>query len=525
MQETICAKVNDRLLQKATRLFTGTLDGRIIEILQNARRAGATAVRITNKDGIVTVEDNGSGIDDFQKLLDLGCSGWDQKLEAGEDPAGVGLFSLSPRKVTIISGGKQIVINNGGWTGEPVQVTESQDFIRGTKLIFKDEKAWSLEQVEKHAVFTGVKVIVDSKYCHSMPFCSEGAVNYPEIGCRVEVTSDISKYHHQERSYCYRGKVLVNFHGQIVELDHWPSKVQNSMHILVDLTQSTQIRLMLPARTKLVKNDAIKKLKAIIELEYYKYFQKQKTHTLCYKEYLRAKQLGIELPEARPQFRPGLIYDGYGQVTEIVKPESIELKDCYLCSVKDHVETNTHLLAAFGTFEGKPFIPVTIRESYMGYSWTKLPTITKVEVTKGNELLTHSIMSGAVTCVDRLAVTVHTSDGKVFSSDVYMAVAEPPKESQYQWCENMVFVSEEARNKLDLDNIWYCLGGFSEEGDTYDTQQYYFGEDMDKFWKELIGPYESMRSEIVSSLRRGVRDEWLRVSIKKDGSLEIFFIT
>ena len=104
MQQTICAKVNPRLLTKADRLFTGTVEGRIIEILQNARRAGATEVRISNKDGLITVQDNGSGIEDFQKLLDLGVSGWDEQLEAGEDPAGVGLFSLAPRKVTIISG-------------------------------------------------------------------------------------------------------------------------------------------------------------------------------------------------------------------------------------------------------------------------------------------------------------------------------------------------------------------------------------------------------------------------------------
>ena len=40
--QTIQATVNPRLLTKADRLFTGTLQGRIIEILQNARRAGAT---------------------------------------------------------------------------------------------------------------------------------------------------------------------------------------------------------------------------------------------------------------------------------------------------------------------------------------------------------------------------------------------------------------------------------------------------------------------------------------------------
>ena len=59
---TIQATVNPRLLTKANRLFTGTLDGRVIEILQNARRAGATQVNITNlPDGIVLVRDSVPG--------------------------------------------------------------------------------------------------------------------------------------------------------------------------------------------------------------------------------------------------------------------------------------------------------------------------------------------------------------------------------------------------------------------------------------------------------------------------------
>src|SRR5947208_2471512 len=94
--KTIQAKVNPRLLSKADRLFTGSLSGRIIEVLQNARRAGATRVEITNDGGLVTVRDNGRGISDFGKLLDLGSSGWDETLEASEDPAGVGLFCLAP---------------------------------------------------------------------------------------------------------------------------------------------------------------------------------------------------------------------------------------------------------------------------------------------------------------------------------------------------------------------------------------------------------------------------------------------
>ncbi len=77
--EVIKAQVNPQLLAKAERLFTGTLDGRIIEILQNARRAGATAVQVTNSAGQVTVQDNGRGIADFSALLDLGRSEWNEK--------------------------------------------------------------------------------------------------------------------------------------------------------------------------------------------------------------------------------------------------------------------------------------------------------------------------------------------------------------------------------------------------------------------------------------------------------------
>jgi len=271
MQETICAKVNPRLLTKADRLFTGTAEGRVIEILQNARRAGATEVRITNKDGFVTVEDNGSGIEDFQKLLDLGGSGWDEKLEAGEDPAGVGLFSLAPRKVTIISGSKQTVIDKDGWTGKPVEVTENTEVLNGTILKFRDEKPWDMELVEKHAVFAGIRVIVDGKYCHQMPFCSSEAMYYKNPGCKIEVTDEVSKYHSHWASNWYHGRLLVNFHGQVVQVDHWPGKSRHSLTILVDIADQTDIRLMLPARTRLVENQAFEQLKAAIELEFYKY--------------------------------------------------------------------------------------------------------------------------------------------------------------------------------------------------------------------------------------------------------------
>lgn len=64
----------------------------ISELLQNARRAGATQIDVgyDADTKILTVQDDGCGIEDFQKLLSFHESGWDAETQAGEHPFGVG---------------------------------------------------------------------------------------------------------------------------------------------------------------------------------------------------------------------------------------------------------------------------------------------------------------------------------------------------------------------------------------------------------------------------------------------------
>jgi hypothetical protein len=526
MQQTICAKVSPRLLTKADRLFTGSMEGRIIELLQNARRAGASEVRITNKNNLISIQDNGSGIQDFQKLLDLGSSGWNEQIESGEDPAGVGLFSLAPRQVVITSCKSKVVITKDGWTGIPITVTNSGTPVKGTIIEFTDESPWDFETVEKHAVFAGIRVIVDGKYCHSMPFCGKESAMYDDIGCRIEVVAELSKYHKHWSSGYYSSKPLVNFHGQIVELDYWPGNNRHGIHILVELTQSTQIRLMLPARTRLVENKALKKLKDAIEIEYYRYFQRQKEHDLYYSEYLRARELGIALPEASQKYMAGYIHDEYDMVAQVVPPKEFRLSNGYLCVEKDfddeYAMTNAHLLGALGTFTDESFVPVLIESGYRGYSWANLPKVTKIDVKPGKEVLCHSIQSGDLVCVESLNISVQTSDGKTFSSDVPLAVAAEKPKGKYRWTTDVVYVTRDAQDHLDNVNIWYHLGGYSDEGDSYETQEYYFEKDLNEFWNELVGPHESLRQKLVNETH-GLGDKWTKLVLTHEGSLEIFF--
>jgi hypothetical protein len=512
------------LLTKADRLFTGTLDGRIIEILQNARRADATEVTITNKEGLVTVRDNGSGIDDFAKLLDLGDSDWDQAMEESEDPAGVGIFCLAPRKVGICSGRKKLVITKDGWTGTAMELSQIEDMLHGTELVFADEP-WELSKVRKHAVFSGMKVVVDGKACPQQPFTSGRAVHHPKLGCRIEVCSRdrLNEWHRQWQDYYYTDTVLVNFHGQIVKCQYKP--VSEDLVFLVDMTgEPTGIRMMLPARTQLIENKALEALKAAIEIEAYSFIAGRGSHKLPFAEYKRAAELGIKLPEAEPVFTVGLLSGDMPEPIEVSKPKDFPLAGCYRFDENilggETDEDNAHLLAATGKFK-EPFVPVSISRSYDGYSWAELPTIGKVEVTLGKEVGRRDIWCETLVAVESLKIIVETSDRKIFTSNVCMAVLEEPSKEGTLGYVN-VYVTVESRTRLSTTDIWYHLGGFNDEGDTWDTQVYDVEQAIDRLWATILGPAEYLRSKIRECLY-GIVKDWKTIIYEDDETLTIHY--
>lgn len=84
----------------------------ITELLQNARRAGATAVGIEYDEDtkVLRVVDDGKGIEDFQALLLINKSGWDEATQAEELPFGVGFSKClySANRVIVTSRGQCI---------------------------------------------------------------------------------------------------------------------------------------------------------------------------------------------------------------------------------------------------------------------------------------------------------------------------------------------------------------------------------------------------------------------------------
>lgn len=89
---TIRLKTNQsRLINNLRHAFTPR--SMLGELLQNARRANATHIRIDVDDISITVSDNGDGITDLQSLIHIGESGWDSELQQRENAFGLGVLS------------------------------------------------------------------------------------------------------------------------------------------------------------------------------------------------------------------------------------------------------------------------------------------------------------------------------------------------------------------------------------------------------------------------------------------------
>jgi len=168
-------------------------------------------------------------------------------------------------------------------------------------------------------------------------------------------------------------------------------------------------------------------------------------------------------------------------------------------------------------------VPVEIRSCFDGYSWAKLPVIRKVELTRGRTLLEEDwIWSGKLTCVESITLTAHTSDGRVYSSSVCMAASPVEVEKDSTWISGHMLVTPDAERQLRPSEIWHHLGGCSDEGDTYETQEHDFEQALERFWARLIGPDEHLRREIVAAVDR-VGRKWKRAEVINEGVVRIWF--
>lgn len=161
-----------RTIENIGSIFTNS-EKVISELIQNARRAGATTVNITetlSDTGIKTicVQDDGAGIQNFNALFSLSDSAWSDNITAQDQPFGIGFFStfFAAKKVKIESQGKEMLIDCADAIAmrefdEPVASTTSP--ANGTRITLIDTNVPDLVFVKKIARYSHITITVNGE--------------------------------------------------------------------------------------------------------------------------------------------------------------------------------------------------------------------------------------------------------------------------------------------------------------------------------------------------------------------------
>jgi len=153
--ETVRASINERKFFESMKHLFASSYSVLGELMQNARRAGASRIdfMVDVEQKTATVQDDGCGVDDFNVLIALCESGWSEQVQLTDKPFGMGLFSLffAAEAVTFRSSGRSLkvglddIINKRELVIQPDPETVGQSGTRIDLIGLKDkmtEKAY-----------------------------------------------------------------------------------------------------------------------------------------------------------------------------------------------------------------------------------------------------------------------------------------------------------------------------------------------------------------------------------------------
>ena len=265
-QQTIRARIAEEAIAKVMQFFDGTLAQALQEILQNARRSGATSVAITRDQANtrITVSDDGRGIADPNALLAFGRSGWPKEPHGAEHPAGMGIFSLarrSPRIRSRVAGRAAWCVQLGedhfvGRSAAAVAADPDWDRDHGTDVTFSvlpTDASWIPSVIADAVRHYPIPVSVDGRRPEQTDFLNDAVRTETWRGLRVGVFLSTNP------TWATPG---INFHGLHVAFPDLPqvhalpgadAEEPRTWWTLADVVDCPDLELTLPTRTAIVQ--------------------------------------------------------------------------------------------------------------------------------------------------------------------------------------------------------------------------------------------------------------------------------
>lgn len=502
--QTIKAQVSSRILAKADRFFAGGVREITREQVQNARRAGAKCVDIyirnfdDGRPALIEFRDNGSGIKDFQDLLTLGDSGWSESIEAIEDPAGFGFYVLRGRHVTIDSCGKRAVIRSGDWDGNEI-VVEPGAVTFGTLISFHalPHEQWNRDAVAECLKYCPIEVTIDGDVLERTPFFDPAhpVVDLSDLGVRIQVSNRSLAVYPEQSAF--------NFHGHVT-FTHAIDLPERTFARIEFINAKTPLKLVLPGRTEFVKNAAFEQLTTHLRREAYSYFMRCGSHYLPYENWLEARQMGVDLPEATPTFDHVTsdsddLLDFRGSASDLEHIDKFfAVDDTTIVRFDGEIvpeskyDACSDIIESVGTVEwvldgASPLCLRDVPGCMVGYSWAKLPVLKEISIKAEEKLHATDLWGHDLHIVSAINVAVTTAAGAVLTFSLPAVKSPPAKDCDWP----SVTMTRACLQENGTRFIAWFVGGFStdNEADSWETQEHDLSVRVDEILLEIVPPH------------------------------------
>lgn len=300
-------------------------------------------------------------------------------------PAGIGFFSLSHSGVMVKSGNQCVTLTTENFTGErPAEVETLEWPVEGLELTF--ERPESVEAVGNAVKgvgpYAGVEVTFNDAPIPARDFLADALFVREVNGIRIGVFNiDV---HHE---WNFFGRQLVVPTPQL-----WGvvpvKRGKESLYTRIDVRDTKCVNLKLPDRSDVVRDALFDAVNVEAERTLFLYLASLPRHCATYREYERARELGIPLAEAIPYFQPfqPTTYDSdyQSEIFPARRYEPMELTPGQFALIDEGREQDggTFTFAANqqfftdrcslpATLAGKTLVAKEDLTCYAGYSWAE----------------------------------------------------------------------------------------------------------------------------------------------------------
>ncbi len=307
LPQSIQASIHQDAIQRVSEFFNASTKDIMNELLQNARRSGASQVEITMENGQITVSDDGQGITDPAAILAFGQTEWDRQEARDEHPAGMGLYALARRElVTIRSKTEdqtawQVRLTPGHFVGQipaPIERLDGEHLRTGTTVAFTEERPEE-RIIQETARFYPLPVFLNGVRVEQEDFLARASHITEWNGVRIGVYTGASHYRNIKRTE-------MNFHGIIVGYPELPDMESITLwwSTQADVRDCPQLELTLPARREVVENQFMDELRQACQTAIYQAMTlRPEPVDVPWKVQQDAALEGIPLPDATPKLK------------------------------------------------------------------------------------------------------------------------------------------------------------------------------------------------------------------------------